>query len=734
MEQTSGASSGSITKLRGKDNYPAWSTKMEALLEKLDLYEHIEDSDHHKKLSGELLAAWNKKDRKAKTEIILGLSDDVVHIVPRQATAREAWVLLQNEYESRQPNSTVASLVSFLSSSFNEGDDMRRHLNSITRHRSVIEEMMKDRDFIEKLHIAAVLKSLPVSFDPTVKAIHVRGTGDMKAQDINDILIQEVQRREAMGHSHAAPSAAYTVQKSTERVRAPCTHCKRKTHRSEDCWELESNAHRRPRNWKSVKEGRNGTNKFASSIIALAYTLDADDRAKVINALQDSNYACLPSSSSKGSILNCARTQQWIIDSGASDHVTGEKSWFREYQDIAPVTLYTADKRPLCAVGKGRIDLKLQNGEILALTDVLYVPGFPKHLLSISQELKKGGHILFQNEGKVYYLAPEDQHDTWKYSNDPPLTHLGTQIGNLFYATGTAVKPTSRENGHALLTTSVSQPGKSNLSKSMTLWHRRLGHLNVADVRLLSKSAKGIRLPDNAHMIFCEDCAIGKLTRQRFPKKASGRATRPLELVHTDVGVVNVPGLEGHLYYVVFVDDHSRKVFLYCLKKKSEVMAALKQFVKMAETQTGHRLKRLRSDRGGEFCSAEMKAFCEERGVIHELSAPYSPSQNGVAERRQRTLVESARCMLLASGLPRKLWPEALSAAHISNKSPTFALDGLTPHEMWFGHPPDVGYLRVFRYISFGLIPKRGSPQAEPKSQEVCSCWVWFAFQSIQTL
>lgn len=238
MEQTGGASSSSITKLKGKENYPAWSTKMEALLEKLDLFEHIEESDEEsKELSGQALTKWNKADRKAKTEIILALSDDVVHIVPRQGSARDAWVLLQNEYESRQPNNTVASLVSFLSSSFIEGDDMRKHLNSITRHRTVIEEMMKQKDFIEKLHIAAILKSLPPSFESTVKAIHVSGTGTMKAEDINDILIQEVQRREAMGQgrSHTVPSAAYNVQKS-EKGRTPCTHCKRRTHRSEDCW------------------------------------------------------------------------------------------------------------------------------------------------------------------------------------------------------------------------------------------------------------------------------------------------------------------------------------------------------------------------------------------------------------------------------------------------------------------------------------------------------------------
>lgn len=100
MKQTGGASSNSITKLKDKDNNPAWSTKMEALLDKLDFFEHIEDSDTTK-FSGDALAKWNKADRRANTEIILAVSDDVVHIVPRQSSVRDAWLLLQNEYECR---------------------------------------------------------------------------------------------------------------------------------------------------------------------------------------------------------------------------------------------------------------------------------------------------------------------------------------------------------------------------------------------------------------------------------------------------------------------------------------------------------------------------------------------------------------------------------------------------------------------------------------------------------
>ena len=154
------------------------------------------------------------------------------------------------------------------------------------------------------------------------------------------------------------------------------------------------------------------------------------------------------------------------------------------------------------------------------------------------------------------------------------------------------------------------------------------------------------------------------------------------------------------------------------MKTKSEVITQLDTFIKMAERQTGLKLQRLRSDRGGEYCSDAMKEYCKARGIIHELTAPYSPAQNGVAERRQRTLVESARCMLHAAKLPPSFWSEALlTAAYVGNLSPTSALHGATPYEQWFNAKPDVSHLRVFGCLAYALLPDSKRQKMDPKSK-----------------
>ena len=110
-----------------------------------------------------------------------------------------------------------------------------------------------------------------------------------------------------------------------------------------------------------------------------------------------------------------------------------------------------------------------------------------------------------------------------------------------------------------------------------------------------------------------------------------------------------------------------------------------------AETEGRCRLRAFRSDRGGEFNSGEFVEYCDKLGVKHYTTAPYSPQQNGVVERRNQTVVEMARCLLKSMGMPAVFWGEAVrTAVYILNRSPTRSLDGVTPYEAWHGRKPNV--------------------------------------------
>jgi len=152
---------------------------------------------------------------------------------------------------------------------------------------------------------------------------------------------------------------------------------------------------------------------------------------------------------------------------------------------------------------------------------------------------------------------------------------------------------------------------------------------------------------------------------------------------------------EKRTYFLLFIDDFSRKTWVYFLNQKFEAFAAFKNFKVLVEKESGCEIKDLTSDRGGEFTSKEFNNFCQSHGIRHPLKVPYSPQQNGVAERKNRTILNIARCMLKAKNIPKEFWAEAVSCAvYLNNMSPTRNVRDQTPQEAWSGRKPSVKYLK----------------------------------------
>ena len=193
-----------------------------------------------------------------------------------------------------------------------------------------------------------------------------------------------------------------------------------------------------------------------------------------------------------------------------------------------------------------------------------------------------------------------------------------------------------------------------------------------------------------------------------------------MELIHSDVfGPVPVPSLGGAIYYVSFIDDFSRNTSLYFLKKKSEVFSKFKEYKALVENQTGKKIKVLRSDNGGEFCEKEFKKFCRECGIARQKTTPYTPQQNGVAERMNRSLMEKARSMLSGAGLGQEFWALAVdTACYLKSRSPTLALVDKTPYEVWFGQKPSVAHVRVFGCEAFVHVPKEKRSKLDNKAEK----------------
>lgn len=256
---------------------------------------------------------------------------------------------------------------------------------------------------------------------------------------------------------------------------------------------------------------------------------------------------------------------------------------------------------------------------------------------------------------------------------------------------------------------SNSAKADSDLSKEM-LWHKRYGHLGAQNLNKLANDnlVTGFDFDVKTEVDFCEPCVHGKLHKCPLPTNGARRADEPLGLVHSDVcGKMTPKSAGGAEYLLTFTDDKTRYVWVYALKQKSEVFSKFCEWKALVEKSSGHKLKTLRTDSGGEFMTSEFQNFLKIEGVRHELTVPKTPQQNGVAGRLNRTPVESARTMLIQAKLPQKFSVEALNTTvYLHNRSPTRALDSATPSEAWTGVKPDVKHLRSFGCTAYAHIPK----------------------------
>jgi hypothetical protein len=233
---------------------------------------------------------------------------------------------------------------------------------------------------------------------------------------------------------------------------------------------------------------------------------------------------------------------------------------------------------------------------------------------------------------------------------------------------------------------------------------------------IASNTVHGFDISSEFMLPTCEGCIYGKHHRHPFPHSDS-RATAPLELVHTDVcGPITPASLGVSKYFVTFIDDYSRRIVVYAISTKDQVADKFKHFKALAERQVGTTIKCVRSDNGSEYLGAFAREL-QQYGIIHQTSAPYTPQQNGVAERTNRTLLECARSMVHAQGLGQEFWAEAVScAAYIRNRVASSATGGKAPQELWTGKKPTVRHLRVFGCQAYAHVPRQHRTKFDPKA------------------
>lgn len=379
--------------------------------------------------------------------------------------------------------------------------------------------------------------------------------------------------------------------------------------------------------------------------------------------------------------------------------MTGQRSWFKSLRPLdKPLTFLAADGQ-IVAEHVGDIDVETSvNGEEWTRRtweDVLYIPSLTASLYSTTCREDKGfgfhhehGRMLITKYGKP--LIGGDRN-------------------------GSSYRPYIRVVAHQ---------GTSMAVQTIDVWHQRLGHVPDDKVRAMHKSGcvVGLDVVGSKHKT-CDGCHFGKQPVNPHPSRKDIRDCLPGQRLHTDVCHATIKSLAGSLYFVTMKDEASGYRMVRFIKSTAEVADALKSMMDESERQTGRKALSIRTDNGTEYVNAKVKELFAS--LDHEKSPAFVKQGNGIAERENRILCDTARSMLFAADLSReertKLWAEAVyTAAYIRNRIPNNRTgNNTTPHELWFGSKPDVSHLRVFGSTAFVHVPDVKRKKFDAKSRKV---------------
>ncbi|MCO5603674.1 hypothetical protein L7F22_057825 [Adiantum nelumboides] len=579
---------------------------------------------------------WDRRALQAQGLININVKYTLVGYIQSATTAKEAWDILARKFEGKSIIKVMhlkSKLNEATKSSSESVHEYLLKLRNIQDELAAIGEEVSDADMIQ-----FILKGIKKEYRHFVTSLAVRESFP-SLEDLTSLLLQEEERfGEDNPTSRNQPSALIMGQGGRYNSRGGGRHG-RGFHRNNNSRFAASSNSTPTHNTNQPFEGRRGHHHQGSRgrgnerRIGNCYNCGIfghwqrdctrSGRPQITNGPSNNKVSNYASSSSNPHheeaflFTYMAHLQEevedgWYVDSGASNHMTYHHDWFTSVQPFeGEGSVLTGDDSHHAIQGKGTITIQMSQGEEKDLSNVLLVPGITKNLISVDQIVEKGYEVKFNKDG--CYV---------KNDKGKVVAH-GEKNGRLF-----KLKMNATHNANF---------SSHSFSSSLILWHKRLGHFRHHSIMHLKKEGLVEGLPTfqvNEEPNLCPSCQFGKQQRRRF-NKSTYRARQPLELIHSDVwGPSQTTSMGGAHYFLTFVDDMSRKVWVYFLKNKSEVFSYFKQFKAMVEKECGRFIKTLRSNQGGEFKSKEIEEFCWNQGIRRQYTCAYTPQQNGVAERK----------------------------------------------------------------------------------------------------
>ena len=663
-------------------NWPAWSLRIQALLRLNNVRKHITETSPNTSADPNKDPNWDTVE-----EMLLGMLEMYVQkdVWTRVAddskftTLKAKWDELKRAYGGVGAMSTFNSWVSLTSTKLDENSPLLPQLQKLNDTRLTLDS--NEMKITDLQFCFILLKALPDSYSTVASTILAATAPDkLTPQILQERFLNEEGRRSA---GSASLNKVAPVKKG-DKQKVKCHYCKKSGHKSNECRKKKRDEEEKDKDKKD--KDKSSTNTPAKSV----NTHTIVPTTATITEIADSDEEIRVSAYS-------ATRSRWMVDSGATHHITPHRSDFASWRSTSGL-VSLGGHAEIKQIGTGSVIVRPAGGDgniKLTLHNVMHVPDAHARYFSVSALLRKGGKLTFDGTGFNLFIGKVK-------------VARGYIEDNLFW-----------------LDTSLAALNAHTVSQPLELWHQRMGHMSFKALSRYSSAVSGLTLdthssPTDQDLFPCPGCELGKHARLPFPR-SNKRSVKRLQVVHSDLaGPIEIRSIRGALYIATFIDDFSRHGVVYFLKSKDQCADAFKKFLAWAETQTTEKLLALHSDRGGEYISGALQSVLDAKGIEHKLTMPGSPQQNGVAERWNRTIFDKVRALLHSAGLSPGFWEQAAdTAVHIYNRTPTRVLDWRTPIELWTGNIPDVSYFRVFGCKAYVHVPEGKRRKLDPRAIEM---------------
>ncbi|KAJ3692026.1 hypothetical protein LUZ60_012376 [Juncus effusus] len=635
-------------------NYNNWSIQMRALLGVQDAWDVVENSYTEPENTDDMtvseIKALKQKRMNDKTALYMlfqAVDESDFEKIASAVTGKEAWDTLQNVFKGTDRVKqvrlqTLRGELECMKMKESEGvSDYITRVQTVVNQLKCNGETLKDSRVVEK-----ILRSLTDNFKNVVCAIEEsKDLEELTIDDLAGSLEAHEQRKKKKKKNESLDEAlqakmpikdekALYTQNFRGRGRGRGGRSNDRGGRGRGGY-YEEKGQSSQQNWRGRGPGHGRRGGRSNH-----YNVECYKCGKYGHYAKDCNsdkcYNCGKVGHYAKNDINSDGDIVWDLDTGASNHMCGHKHLFKEMREVENGHVSFGDASKIQVKGQGTVHYLQKDGTEGSIEDVYYVPNLKSNILSMGQLMEKGYSVFMKN--RVLQLKDNQ----------------GRLVARVEMAKNRMYKLNLRNVQEKCL--------QVDMEDKSTLWHLRFGHLHYGGLKELAKKNMVHGLPDMDYITkFCEGCLFGKQARTSFPKKAKYRAERPLELVHTDIcGPITPKSFSEKRYFITFVDDNIRRTWVYFLKEKSEAHEVFKRF---------------------------------KYGIKRFLTAPYSPQQNGVAERKNRTILDMVQSMLKSKG-------------------------EITPQEAWSGQKPTVSHFKVFGSVAYAHVPDQRRTKLDDKSKK----------------